>query len=63
MAYEEWSLGNGVYEVRIVGGTTVNIVCRDDGKWIVREDPEPQEFGDHGAALDRAREIARDPDF
>jgi hypothetical protein len=62
MAYLEWTRGNGVYEVRILGGTTVNIVCRNDGKWIVREDPEPREFDDHDAALDRARAIGADPD-
>jgi hypothetical protein len=68
MAYQEWSRGNGVYEVRVFGaktvsGKTVNIVCRDDGKWIVREDPEPNEFEDHGAALDHARRIGGDPDL
>ena len=63
MAYQERSVGGGVYEVRVFGGKTAHIVCRDDGKWIVREDPEPHEFADHDAALDRAREIGGDPDL
>lgn len=63
MAYQPWDLGNGITEIRVVNGGTVHIVHRDDGKYIVREDAEPQEFDTYGEALDCARRIGNDPDL
>lgn len=62
MAYQEFDKGNGVTEVRTTGGIAY-IVCRDDGRYIVRDDPKHREFENHGAALDCARELAHDPDL
>jgi hypothetical protein len=62
MAYDLLILGGGREAVRCTSGETAHILTHLDGTWTVEEDPERRIFSNHGEALNRAREIARDPD-
>ncbi|GEM_PF-3399296 len=64
MAYELHALTNARLEVRCTSGINVHIAF--DGindRWTVEEDPEHRTYQNRGDALDRARFLARDPDF
>ena len=62
MAYQIFDLGGGVEEIRCTSGSSAHIRKQVE-IWTVDEDDRKERFPNRGAALDRAREIARDPDL
>ena len=62
MPYELLHLGNGRQALRVTFDRTTHIVQNDDGTWTVVEDEANRVFPSYSAALDCARELARDPD-
>lgn len=62
MGYQIFDIGGGCEEIRCTSGISAHI-RKQDGIWTVDEDDRKERFPNHGAALDRAREIAKDPDL
>lgn len=63
MAFEVFDLGDGEEAIRVTSGRTCHIVRHEDGTWTVDEDEHQRVFLNRADALDRAREIAGDPDL
>ena len=61
MAYDLF-FADGVVIVRCTSGKDSHMRKTADG-WLVDEDPNQRLFQTRGAALDRARELAEDPDW
>ena len=64
MGYEILSLSETRRAIRCASGVTVHVVLdRAEGTWTVEEDPEHHRFLEWCQALDRAREVGKDPEF
>jgi hypothetical protein len=64
MAYQVFRLGDGREEVRCAPGEIVHIgFISAVGEWFVEEDPDRRMFHVYGDALDRARNVGKDPDW
>jgi len=62
MAYQLLFSGNRI-TVRCTSGKDAHMRQNIDGSWLVEEDPDQRLLEYREAALDRARELAEDPDW